>query len=248
MRDSAADTDPLVRVSAGGATVSPRVEPAWRLAAAMPVRVAARAVDVLFLLAFALACWRLLARVDWSPLGAAALAMLLLFVAQGLFAAAPYQQRAVTLSGGDDWLGFEARGRAVATGDVLLRFGQPMGQAGVYYYYPGYSYFLAAVHALGSEDLSAPIFSHFLLLCAANLLVFGIAERVFDRRTAVGALFALVAIEELAFIRHYTVTLLSENLYFLTSAFTVDRLVRFAQTRQRAQLTWSGVPTSACPG
>jgi hypothetical protein len=51
----------------------------------------------------------------------------------------------------------------------------------------------------------------------------------------------LLAIEELAFVRHYTVALLSENLYFLTSAVAVDRLVRFAQGRGDGELIRGGL-------
>jgi hypothetical protein len=236
-----ANTDPLVRLTGVTALVTPASVPHWKLAAAAPARAAARVVDVAAILVFAYAFVILLVGAAWSPVRVAAGAMLLLFIAQGLQAAVPLQQHAMTLSGGDDWLGFEARGRAVATGDLLMQYGQPLGKADVFYYYPGYSYFLAAVHGFAGEDLSTPIFVHFLLLFAANVLVFRLAERIFDRRTAIAALVFLVGIEELAFIRHYTVTLLSENLYFVTSLVTIDQLVRFVPGQRRGALAWAGL-------
>jgi hypothetical protein len=73
------------------------------------------------------------------------------------------------------------------------------------------------------------------------VVVFRLASRVFDRRTAIASLVFLVAIEELAFIRHYTVTLLSENLYFFTSAVTIDQLVRHATNGRSRHLAWAGL-------
>ena len=51
----------------------------------------------------------------------------------------------------------------------------------------------------------------------------------------------LIGIEELAFIRHYTVILLSENLYFATVAWTVAALVGFISEGRRALLVSAGV-------
>lgn len=236
-----ANTDPLLRLSGVSVLVTPWNVTAWRLRAFQVAGLVARLADIGAVFTFVLGLWSVRRSARWSPALLMAAAMLALLVVQGSLAAAPLQRRALSLSGGDDWLGFEARGRAVATGDVLMLYGAPLGKADVFYYYPGYSYFLAAVHAIGGEDLSTPIFVHFLLLFGANLLVYRLVERVFDRRTAIGALVFLLAIEELAFIRHYTVTLISENVYFFTSVVTIDQLVRFAQSERRRQLVWAGV-------
>ena len=133
-----ANTDPLIRVSIGGATVTTRSAAAWRLAVLPAARVAARAVDVLIVVALVVAAGMLARAAQWTPLRAAAAAMLALFIVQGLIAALPSLHHAFTLSGGDDWLAFEARGRAVATGDLFMRFGAKLGEGELFYYYPGY--------------------------------------------------------------------------------------------------------------
>jgi hypothetical protein len=236
-----ANTDPLVRFTGMAAVVTPLAVAPWRLALATPIGIAAPALDVTAVAIFGYALWMMCAGAAWSAARVAAAAMLLLLIAQGVQAAMPLRQHALSLSGGDDWLGFEARARAVATGDILQLYGQPLGKGDVFYYYPGYSYFLAAVHAIGSEDLSTPIFANFLLLFGANVIVFGLAVRVFGRRAAFGAALFLLTIEELAFIRHYTVTLLSENLYFFSSAVTIGQLVAFVVTQRRRHLVWAGI-------
>jgi Dolichyl-phosphate-mannose-protein mannosyltransferase len=253
-----ADTDPLIAlrgledIGDGGMLVTPA--PAGILARRLArwARPAAAALDgaVLFAgLVFAwlvvLACaaearrpfgWRAL--VQPRPLAAA---MFVLFVAQGASKAWEHIDRAETLTGGDDWLGYEARAREVVTGGLLMDFGAPRGQGNVFFYYPFYSYFLAAVHKLGGEDLFSPIFAHFLLLFATNVVVYRLGRRLYGPRAALAAVAALVVIEELAFVRHYSVQLLSENLYFFTVAVTVDRLVCFVDEDRSVDLLWAGV-------
>jgi dolichyl-phosphate-mannose-protein mannosyltransferase len=159
-----------------------------------------------------------------------AVVMFALFIGQGAYLSSEYIGRAVTLTGGDDWLQYEGHAREIATHGLLMDYGQPRGQGEVFFYYPFYSYFLAGVHKAGGEDLFAPMFSHFVLLFATNIVVFVTTRRLFGERSALMAVAALVVIEELAFMRHYTVNLFSENLYFLTVAATICYLVRFVDT------------------
>ncbi len=180
--------------------------------------------------------WRAL--VQPRPLAAA---MFVLFIAQGAYKSWEHIGRAETLTGGDDWTAYEARAREVVTGGLLMDFGAPRGRGEVFVYYPFYSYFVAAVHEIGGEDLFAPIFAHWVLLVATNVVVYRVGRRLFGPRAALAAVAALVVIEQLAFVRHYSVQLLSENLYFLTVALTVDRLVRFADAGRRADLVWTGI-------
>jgi hypothetical protein len=132
------NTDPLVRIGGVG-RVTPWSAAPWRLAASAPARTVARILDLGALAVFAWVLWTLAPTVAWSPARAGAAAMLVLFVAQGLAASMPLQHRAVSLSGGDDWTAYEAQARAVATGDLLMLFGQPPGHGDVLYYYPGYT-------------------------------------------------------------------------------------------------------------
>ncbi len=245
-----ADSDPLISLRGVGASgssadllvTSESVGP-WRRTIFSFVTVAARVLDAAVLAVFLSILWRSCRAHRWRLTAPSTLAaaMFALFLAQGVVAAAPLQHRAVSLSGGDDWLGFEARGREILTGGLLMRFGQPNGSGDAFYYYPGYSYVLAAVHALGGEDLSAPIFVHFLLLFLTNLVVYRAALMVFDRPVALGAVGFLVLIEEVAFIRHYTTTLLSENVYFLTVAVSLYLLMRFVVTTKPAPIAWAGL-------
>lgn len=247
-----ASSDPLISVRGVGSSspsadlvVTPDVVQPWRRSIFGFVTFVARIIDVVASALFISILWRALRGRRWLLAAPATLAavMFVLFLIQGAAAAAPLQHRAVSLSGGDDWLGFEARGREILTGGLLMRFGQPSGAGDAYYYYPGYSYFLAAVHALGGEDLAAPIFVHFLLLFLTNLVVYRAALMLFDRPIALGAVGLLVPIEQVAFIRHYTTTILSENLYFLTVALALYALMRFIATMKLAPLLWAGALT-----
>src|SRR5436309_7976466 len=80
------------------------------------------------------------------------------------------------------------------------------------------------------------IFVQFLLLFGANVIVYRIGTRLFDRRTDIAAVAALLVVEELAFIRHYTATLLSENLYFFAIAVTLYLFVTFVERGDRRTL------------
>jgi hypothetical protein len=253
------DTDPLIQVQGlaersrdAALLVTPRPIGAARRSVLPAATLVARAADALAALTFLFIVSRL--AIGWrddrttaarwvraQPVRLLGAAMFAVFLVQGVVAAAPHVGRAVSLSGGDDWLAFEARAREVVTGGLLMRFGRPLGTGEVFYYYPGYSYFLAAVHRLTGEDLSGPILANFLMLVLANVVVYRLAVSLFNQSVALGATAALVAIEELAFMRHYTVTLLSENLYFLTVPLTVLGLVRFLQHGRRTALVWAGL-------
>jgi len=122
-----------------------------------------------------------------------------------------------------------------------MRFGRPLGAGEVFYYYPGYSYFLAAVHRVSGEDLSGPVLANFLLLFLANVVVFRLAQCLFSRGVAVGSTLALVLIEQLSFVRHYTPALLSENVYVFTVPLAILGLVHYLQDGRRTPLVWAGI-------
>lgn len=251
------DTDPLIELhgldaggSRGSLMVTPQVVAPWRRALYGPATIAAWLIDAVAVLLFAFVMWPpASSRVRraspalqhvFDP-GSLMTGMFALLVAQGLQISATLVHRAMSLSGGDDWLGFEARAREVVTGGLLMRFGKPLFSGEVFYYYPGYSYFLAAVHRLTGEDLAGPVFVHFLLLFATNLVVYRITVAIFDRRVAVFGVAALLGIEEIAFIRHYTVVLLSENLYVLTVSLALYALVRYIESGRLRLVAWAGV-------
>jgi len=255
-----ANIDPLIDVggldAAGSAGMivmpKPATDAARRLAAiARPITAL---LDVAVIVLAAALGWMLLvsARRQTSRLPgqtplvrAAACAMFLLFVAQGAVTARPHVGRAESLSGGDDWLAYEARAREVAVHGLAMAFDLPIGKAEVFSYYPGYSYTLAAIHEIGGEDFAAAIFAHFVLLFGANVFVYAIARRLFGAWNALASTAMLVVVEELAFMRYYTVQLFSENLYFFTIALTIALLVRFADEGRTRDVVAAGASAGA---
>ena len=159
---------------------------------------------------------------------------------QGFVAALPFT-RFYTLTAGDDWLGFESRARNILEQGLLMPLDAALGDGVPYFYHPFYSYLLAAVHALTGESLFGPIFVHFLILAATAIVMYSLARPLFGSRPAMCGVAALVAIFELDFIRRYTITLLSENLYVLTVSCCLLALARWVQQGRTAMLALAGV-------
>jgi hypothetical protein len=151
-----------------------------------------------------------------------------LFTVQGWWAAQAFAGRMRDMSTGDDWFFFEAGARELALRGWLQTFGEPLGQGSAFIAYPLYQYWLAVVHLTIGEDGFGPVFVQFIVLACANLVVYRLAQRLFDTRVALLTLVGLVLLEQLAFIRYYTVTLFAENIYVLFVPAVVYYLVRFA--------------------
>lgn len=184
-----------------------------------------------------LAVWRSTYRV---PAMVATIVMTGLGV-QGYFTALPYASRFQTLTAGDDWLGFESRARDVIENGLLMTLGKPLGEGVAYFYHPFYSYVLAAVHLLAGEALFAPVFVHFLILAITALVLWSFASILFGRVAATCGLAALIAVFELDFVRYYTITLLSENLYVLTVTMCLVAFGVWARTQRTAALIQAGL-------
>jgi len=174
----------------------------------------------------------------------------LLFGVQGFVTALGYRTFR-TLTGGDDWFGFESRARDILQHGLLMTLGRPLGQGEPYFYHPFYSYFLAAVHAVTGESLFGPIFANFLILAVTALVVGGLVARVFGRRAAAAGVVALVFLFEIDFVRYYTTTLLSENLYVLTVACCLAAFARWAGSGRLRTLAaagaWGGLSSVTRP-
>lgn len=177
--------------------------------------------------------------------------LVVVFGLQGLIAARKWIVHFQSLSGGDDWLGFESRARDVLENGVLMTLGRPLGEGAAYFYHPFYSYVLAAVHAVAGESLFGPIFMHFMVLAATAFLMWSFARDLFGERAAAFGLAALVVIFELDFIRYYTITLLSENLYILTVTLCLRAFARWARSESRGALVqaglWAGLSAATRP-
>lgn len=166
-------------------------------------------------------------------------AVLLVLTVQGAWNSRALIDRVWTLTGGDDWMAFEIMAR-----DGLLN-GWLMNQGGgdtlPFIFYPGYPYVIAAVHILTGESLAGVILVNFILLAVATLLVYALARMLVGTIAAYVALAWLLLIQQLAFVRYYTVTLLSENLFLPLVAATIYLLVRFAHNARWHSLCGAAV-------
>jgi hypothetical protein len=169
---------------------------------------------------------------------------------QGFMTALPFT-KFHSLTAGDDWLGFESRARNILEQGFLMPLHQPIGEGVPYYYHPFYSYVLALVHAVTGESLFGPIFVHFLLLAATAIVIFPMVRAVFGVVPALCGVGALVALFELDFVRYYTVTLLSENLYVFTVTCCLAAFARWSASGRTAWLVqaglWGGISAATRP-
>jgi len=218
--------------------------PSWPAAAG-------RALD-----AAVLAVWlfALIAAVRAAPptrSSAAAAVTLIALSLQGIWQARQFAGRVLTLSQGDDWFGFESRARDVLHHGPMMMLGEPTGQGHAYFYHPLYCYFLAVVHALTGESLFGPVFLQFVILGVVAVLMWRFAADLFgDTAATIGAA-ALVALFELDFVRYYTVTLLSENIYILTVTMTLAHFARWVRGGRRRDVVlmavWGGISSMTRP-
>jgi hypothetical protein len=165
--------------------------------------------------------------------------VLIALLGQGLWKSRHLVDHVWTLTGGDDWWAFEVLARDALVNGWRVNLGQMHG--GAFNTYPGYVYFLALVHWISGESLAGPILMNFVALAAATILVYATARRLLSPFTALFVLAMLLVIEQSAFVRYYTVTLLSENLFFVVAAATIYLLVRFEQERRWWALAAAGL-------
>jgi Dolichyl-phosphate-mannose-protein mannosyltransferase len=170
-------------------------------------------------------------------------AVILGLTVQGLWKSRHLVDRVFTLTGGDDWLAFEMNAREILFKGWLLPRGTVPGKGLPYFEYPGYGYFVAGAHWLTGDSLAGVILLNFLCLAIATVLVHAIARRLVGDRASLVAVLLLLAVEQMDFVRYYTVTLLSENLFFLLIAASLYFFVRFVQTG-----TWWTVAGGAFAG
>lgn len=160
---------------------------------------------------------------------------------QGFVAARPMIGRFMSLSGGDDWLGFESRARDILQHGVLMTLGRPLGEGVAYFYHPFYSYVLALAHALAGESLFGPIVMHFVVLAVTAFVMWRFARDLFGTVAASFGLAGLLVVFEIDFIRYYTITLLSENFYILTVTLCLRAFAGWAQSGATRYLVLAGI-------
>ena len=162
-------------------------------------------------------------------------------VAQGLWKSRHLVGHVWTLSGGDDWLNYEMSARDVVLHGVMMSQGGVIGRGQPFSLYPGYAYFVALVHGITGESLAGVVLMNFVLLAFATVIVYQIARRLFGPIRALGGLAWLMLIEQADFVRYYTVTLFSENLYVVLVAATVWLLMQHHASGRRRDLVAAGV-------
>jgi hypothetical protein len=184
-----------------------------------------------------------LRRLGWIDIAhsLAAPVVVLGLTVQGLWKSRHMVGHVFTLTGGDDWLAFEMNARDIALNGLLALRGTVPGKGLAYFEYPAYGYFVAGVHWLTGESLAGVILANFVCLALATLLSYAIARRLTTGGAALLALVWLLVLEQLDFVRYYTVTLLSENLFFLMVTLTVYLLVRFVREGRWWLLAFGGV-------
>lgn len=242
-----AETEGLVRVlrADDGPTrvmrdeVSPQSTPGWRRSIARPLVVVGWLAHAMVFVALVWWLGRavssglrevgMVARRDIvSALDLVATpSVMLLLVAQGCWKARHLVDHVWTLTAGDDWFAFETEARDILIHGPMMTEGAIVGRGEPFFYYPGYGYFLAIVHRITGESLAGVILVNFLMLALATVLVYRLARLLVGPRAALGALAWLLVLEQADFVRYYTVTLLSENLFVSTSAATVFALTRY---------------------
>ena len=163
--------------------------------------------------------------------------------AQGLWKARERVGHVFTFTGGDDWLAFEMNARDIFLNGLMSPRGAPLGKGAAFFEYPGYSYFVSAVHWLTGESIAGVILMNFVCLALATMLSYAIAKRLTSNLAALCSVAWLLVLGQLDFVRYYTTTLLSENLFFLMVTLAVYLFVRFAQEGR-----WWAVMAGAASG
>ena len=233
--------------------VWPRPIEPWRVRASGPLWALAALTHVLALLlalavwAPAVAQWWSIWRTAWrtdradAVLRALQPAIVIGLTVQGLWKSRHLVGHVWTLTGGDDWMTFEHNARDVVLNGLLMTSGAPLGEGRPYFAYPGYTYFTAFVHAVVGESLAGVVLMNFVVLALATLLVLRLARLLLSPGPAVVAVLWLLALQQADFVRYYTVTLLSENLYVLTTAGMVLALARHAKDGRAWHAVQAGI-------
>ena len=226
------------REAVGSPTLTAAPYPPERLALDRWVTLAARAIDVAFLVLLgggvaAAVVASVRRRLVVEPGMTLLLALerpLLALVPLGFFVHSARDRldrygKMAFLAGGQDWLTHETLARDIQFNGPLMTLGKPLGQGALYYAQPFYPYYLALLHTLSGEDLYGPLTLQVLGLGVATVLVYELARRLFGRPTALVTLALMVGVLvpfELAWVARL---LISEALYYWVMPAAVLALI-----------------------
>ncbi len=192
------------------------------------------------LVAIVSALWPGLRATRLTPLPIAP-AVVGVLLAQGVWKSRHLVDHVWTMSGGDDWLNYEMSARDVVLNGLMMTQGGVIGRGQPFSLYPGYAYFIAFAHWLTGESLAGVVLLNFVLLALATLVAYRISVLLLGPIPALGGLIWLMLIEQADFVRYYTVTLFSENLYYVLVATTVLFLVKHHQRGRTRDVIIAGV-------
>lgn len=145
-----------------------------------------------------------------APDRVAVIAFFAAFVLMGVARAIPNRHASLPISFGDDPLAYEGGARLILHNGLLMTDGTVA--AGPYYFYPLYSYALAAAHALFGEDFGTIIFFNYLCLAFLGLLAWCLLRNHLLPGSIIGAL-VLIALFVNAHLIPYAKTAFSDNLF-----------------------------------
>ncbi|MFN0070709.1 MAG: glycosyltransferase family 39 protein [Chloroflexota bacterium] len=134
--------------------------------------------------------------------------------AEPLAAWLPFDQSAVLLSGGNDWLAYESFARDIQLNGLLMNNGRAPGTGEAYYYQPAYGYVLALLHQLLGESLGPVLWWQHASLGFVAVLVYGLARALWNPLAGVCAVLLVMSYRGLELFA-VSGLLLSENLLFL---------------------------------
>lgn len=154
---------------------------------------------------------------------------------------APSAGRLAVLTGGDDWLTYEAYARDIVLNGPLMRLGAPPGGGAPFYYQPLYPYFLGVVHFLFGEDFFGALLVQRFLLAVTAWSIWRVTTMLLGRSTGlvglvVGGIFLYATVAPLA------QSLLGEALFVPLVIVWTQLLIGLA-TREmsRGAVIWTGV-------
>jgi hypothetical protein len=147
----------------------------------------------------------------WSaPDRVAAIAFFAVFVLLGVNRAIPNRHASLPISFGDDPLAYEGAARIILFNGLLMTDETLPGSP--YYFYPLYSYALAAAHAIFGEDFGTIIFFNYLCLASLGVLVWCVVRKHLLPGSIIVVL-AFVAIFANTHLIPYAKTAFSDNLF-----------------------------------
>jgi hypothetical protein len=216
-------------------------------------RVAAHAIDLLGLIALLVfagmlfAAYRpitlfLLGDIWEAPDKVILIILVGLFLISGFNAALDVRGATVPLPRADDPLAYEASARAVLFNGMSMR--THTGDSTPYFFYPGYSYALAAAHLVFGEDYGTIRFFNWLCLAVTAVLLWTFLRRWLTSGSLIFFL-VLCGLFSRTYLAPYTHTAFTDNLYVPLCVAVVIACARSFERNSNAWLLLAGVLTAA---